>query len=139
MRTCIRNLFWMAQDVRDLLWPSQLTRTVTTHADALAEAEAEVDHLEPGTPYLSWATPDVPVTHPRSVTGAGPSEVSAPPPTEAPSEGLFSTSLLLDQGAIYAYKLAEDEADEDVARLYRIDAAAMRDRAAAFQAIENTP
>jgi len=69
-----------------------------------------------------------------------PSEVSAAPPSQTPSEGhpLFTTSLLLEQGAVYAEVLAAMEKDEEVAEWHRIDAAAMRERAKAFKAVENT-
>lgn len=73
-------------------------------------------------------------------TAERPSEVSAAPPSQTPSEGhpLFTTSLLLEQGAVYAEVLAAMEKDEEVAKWHRIDAAAMRERADAFKAIENT-
>ena len=83
----------------------------------------------------------VPVSQSSAVppTAERPSEVSAAPPSQTPSEGhpLFTTSLLLEQGAIYAEVLAEMEKDEDTAEWHRIDAAAMRERAEAFKAIED--
>lgn len=73
-------------------------------------------------------------------TAERPSEVSAAPPSQTPSGGhpLFTTSLLLEQGAVYAEVLAAMEKDEEVAEWHRIDAAAMRERADAFKAVENT-
>jgi len=129
-------------------------------AAELADIEAGIDVHEPNAPYLQWGGPETwPHTY-CSGCGGGfrgehecrrqssavpptaerPSEVSAAPPSQTPSEGhpLFTTSLLLEQGAVYAEVLAAMEKDEEVAEWHRIDAAAMRERADAFKAIENT-
>lgn len=72
-------------------------------------------------------------------TGERPAGVVADPPSAPPAgHPLFTTSLLLEQGAVYAEVLAAMEKDEEVAEWHRIDAAAMRERADAFKAIENT-
>lgn len=130
-------------------------------AAELADIEAGIDCHEPNARYLQWGGPETwPHTY-CNKCGAGykgehtclrdqssavpptaerPSEVSAAPPSQTPSEGhpLFTTSLLLEQGAVYAEVLAEMEKDEDTAEWHRIDAAAMRERAEAFKAVENT-
>jgi len=127
---------------------------------ALTDLKAEIESFKPGAPYLQWGGPETwPHTY-CSGWGGGfrgehecrrqssavpptaerPSEVSAAPPSQTPSEGhpLFTTSLLLEQGAVYAEVLTAMEKDEEVAEWHRIDAAAMRERADAFKAIENT-
>lgn len=127
---------------------------------ALTDLKAEIESFEPGAPYLQWGGPETwppycnrcGYPHPTTQTclrdessavpptAERPSEVSAAPPSQTPSEGhpLFTTSLLLEQGAVYAEVLAAMEKDEEVAKWHRIDAAAMRERADAFKAIENT-
>lgn len=131
---------------------------------ALTDLKAEIESFEPGAPYLQWGGPETwpqrtycnacgagytgghkclrvqssPVV-PPTATGDRPAGVVADPPSAPPAgHPLFTTSLLLEQGAVYAEVLAGMETDEDVAEWHRIDAAAMRERADAFKAVENT-
>jgi len=130
-------------------------------AAELADIEAGIDVHEPNAPYLQWGGPETwpqnpycnrcGYPHPTTQTCLRDQSSAVPPaadrpagvvadPPSAPPAGhpLFTTSLLLEQGAVYAEVLAGMETDEDVAEWHRIDAAAMRERAKAFKAVENT-